>query len=145
MMGCQAGSQERLFYAFNLEHHIPDNHLLCGINRFLDLSDLGQHLAGFYSHTRPSIDPELLIRMLIIGYSFGIRSGGSPMRRSPSQSGVPLVLSSGSGRCGAGSFHVLEESAWTLSRERCVSPSAKILAGFLKQRRATKEREYYVR
>ena len=49
--------------------------LLRGINRFLDLSTLRQHLAPFYSHTgRPSVDPELMIRMLVIGYCFGIRS-----------------------------------------------------------------------
>ena len=75
MMGQQDGGRDQLFYSFNLEEHVPENHLLRGINRFLDLSDLRQHLAGFYSHTgRPSIDPELMIRMLIIGYSFGIRS-----------------------------------------------------------------------
>ena len=75
MMGCQSGGQDRLFYSFNLEDHVPQNHLLRGIDRFLDLSDLRQHLTEFYSHTgRPSIAPELMIRMLIIGYSFGIRS-----------------------------------------------------------------------
>ena len=75
MMGFQGNSQERLFYAFNLEDHVPQTHLLRGIDRYLDLSSLRQHLSEFYSHTgRPSIDPELMIRMLIIGYSFGIRS-----------------------------------------------------------------------
>jgi transposase len=75
MMGQQAGSQERLFYSFNLEDHVPEDHLLRGIDRFFDLRDLRQHLAGYYSHTgRPSIDPELMIRMLVIGYCFGIRS-----------------------------------------------------------------------
>jgi len=75
MMGRQTGGQDQLFYAFNLEDHIPSNHLLRGINRFLDLSDLRGHLSEFYSHTgRPSVDPELMIRMLVIGYCFGIRS-----------------------------------------------------------------------
>jgi transposase len=75
MMGHHTGGQERLFYSFNLEDHIPENQLLRGIDRFLDLSALRQHLAPSYSHTgRPSIDPELMIRMLIIGYCFGIRS-----------------------------------------------------------------------
>jgi transposase len=75
MMGQQAGAQDQLFYSFNLETHLPSDHLLRGIDRFLDLDDLRKHLAPFYSHTgRPSIDPELMIRMLIIGYSFGIRS-----------------------------------------------------------------------
>jgi transposase len=75
MMGQHAGEQDRLFYSFNLEDHVPQNHLLRGIDRFLDLSELRKHLADYYSHTgRPSIDPELMMRMLIIGYSFGIRS-----------------------------------------------------------------------
>src|SRR5215469_17774023 len=75
MMGQQCGGQDRLFYSFNLESHIPSNHLLRGIDRFLDLSGLREHLDPFYSHTgRPSIDPELMIRMLIVGYCFGIRS-----------------------------------------------------------------------
>ena len=75
MMGRQTVGQDKLFYAFNLEDHIPANHLLRGIDRFLDLGDLHCHLTEFYSHTgRPSIDPELMIRMLVIGYCFGIRS-----------------------------------------------------------------------
>jgi transposase len=74
MMGPQNDAQEKLFYSFQLEDHIPKNHLLRGIDRFLDLSDLHQYLAEFYSHIgRPSVDPELMIRMLIIGYCFGIR------------------------------------------------------------------------
>src|ERR1039457_3607501 len=75
MMGFQADNQERLFYSFNLEDQVPQNHLLRGINQYLDLSELRKHLSEHYSSTgRPSIDPELIIRMLIIGYSFGIRS-----------------------------------------------------------------------
>ena len=75
MMGQQGGGQDRLFYSFNLDEHVPPDHLLRGINQFLDLSDLRQYLAGHYSNTgRPSIDPELMIRMLVIGYCFGIRS-----------------------------------------------------------------------
>jgi transposase len=75
MMGQQAVAQDRLFYSFNLDTHVPPDHLLRRIDRFLDLSELRQRLAAFYSHTgRPSIDPELMIRMLIVGYCFGIRS-----------------------------------------------------------------------
>jgi len=75
MMGQRAGNQERLFYSFSLEDHIPVDHLLRGVDRFLDLGDLRKHLAEHYSNTgRPSIDPELMIRMLVIGYCFGIRS-----------------------------------------------------------------------
>lgn len=76
MMGQLPGGQERLFYSFSIEHHVPANHLLRGIDRCLDLSDLRRHLAPFCSPMgrRPSIDPELMIRMLIVGYCFGIRS-----------------------------------------------------------------------
>ena len=75
MMGRNGGNQNRLFYSFNLEDHVPASHLLRGIDKFLDLTDLRAYLAPFYSHTgRPSIDPELMIRMLIVGYCFGIRS-----------------------------------------------------------------------
>jgi transposase len=75
MMGEHSGKQDRLFYSFNLDEHVPADHLLRGIDRFLDLSDLRQHLAPFYSHTgRPSVDPELMVRMLLVGYCFGIRS-----------------------------------------------------------------------
>ena len=75
MMGQHSGNQDRLFYSFSLDDHVPSDHLLRGIDRFLDLSDLRKHLTPFYSHTgRPSIDPELMIRMLIVGYCFGIRS-----------------------------------------------------------------------
>lgn len=75
MMGQRGSSQDRLFYSFNLDDHVPRNHLLRGIDCFFDLTELRNHLAPFYSHTgRPSIDPELMIRMLIVGYCFGIRS-----------------------------------------------------------------------
>jgi transposase len=75
MMGQSSDNPNRLFYSFNLEEHVPANHLLRGIAEFFDLSDLRAYLAPFYSHTgRPSIDPELMIRMLVVGYCFGIRS-----------------------------------------------------------------------
>jgi transposase len=64
-----------LFYEFSLERHVPETHLLRAIDRFVELDGVRAHLAPFYSETgRPSIDPELLIRMLIVGYCFGIRS-----------------------------------------------------------------------
>ena len=75
MMGRKRGGQKPLFYAFNLDDHVAADHLLRGIDRCLDLGELRHQLAPFYSHTgRPSIDPELMVRMLIVGYSFGIRS-----------------------------------------------------------------------
>lgn len=75
MMGRQATGREQLFYTFSMEDHVPDNHLLRGIHQFLDLSSFRRHMEPFYSPVgRPSIDPELMIRMLIVGYCFGIRS-----------------------------------------------------------------------
>jgi transposase len=74
MMGRQIAKRERIV-ALSLEDYVPPNHLLCLIDRFLDLRDFRGHLASLYSHIgRPSIDPELMIRMLIIGYCYGIRS-----------------------------------------------------------------------
>ena len=75
MLGPRQEAQAALFYEFSLEDHVPQNHLLRSIDRFVDLSSIRAHLAEFYSHTgRPSIDPELLIRMLLVGYCSGIRS-----------------------------------------------------------------------
>ena len=75
MMGERQVQQEALFYEFSLERHVPEKHLLRAIDRVVDLSGVRGHLAPFYSETgRSSIDPELLIRMLIVGYCFGIRS-----------------------------------------------------------------------
>src|SRR5580693_1889810 len=75
MMGERTVLQEPLFLGFSLERHVPADHMLRSIDRFVDLDGLRQHLAPFYSPIgRPSIDPELLIRMLLVGYCFGIRS-----------------------------------------------------------------------
>ena len=75
MMGPRQVAQSALFYEFSLEDHVPPDHLLRSIDRFVDLSDLRRRLAPYYSATgRPSIDPELMIRMLIVGYCYGIRS-----------------------------------------------------------------------
>src|SRR4051812_30494105 len=75
MMGERQVDQGALFYEFSLERHVPAGHMLRAIDRFVDLGDLRARLAPFYSSTgRPSIDPELLIRMLLVGYCYGIRS-----------------------------------------------------------------------
>src|SRR5262249_51803344 len=71
----QTGPQECLFYEFRLDDCVPVDHLLRKIDAVLDLSGLRRELAPFYSHTgRPSIDPELMIRMVLVGYCYGIRS-----------------------------------------------------------------------
>jgi transposase len=77
MMGRQTGDQSQLFYLFNLEGRIPARHLLRRINPTVTgvLADLRGKLEPFYSELgRPSIDPELMIRMLIVSYCYGIRS-----------------------------------------------------------------------
>ena len=76
MMGRQGGDQSQLFYLFNLERRIPACHLLRRINPVVTqvLADLRGKLAPFYSDIgRRSIDPELMIRMLIVRYCYGIR------------------------------------------------------------------------
>ncbi|HEV2608802.1 MAG TPA: IS1182 family transposase [Noviherbaspirillum sp.] len=74
MMGRKLVPRERT-EIINLEEFVPQDHLLRGIDRYLDLAEFREHLKPFYSHIgRPSVDPELIIRMLIIGYCYGIRS-----------------------------------------------------------------------
>ena len=75
MMGERLVRQDALFYEFSLEGHVPERHLLRSIDRFVELDGLRRELAPYYSAIgRPSVDPELMIRMLIVGYCFGIRS-----------------------------------------------------------------------
>ena len=75
MMGEQLGRQDRLFYAFCLEDRVAADHLLRRVDAVLDLSWLRAELAPYYSLTGcPSVDPELMIRMLLIGYCYSIRS-----------------------------------------------------------------------
>ena len=77
MMGRRKRDQGKLFYEFRLEDRIPENHLLRRMNVFVAaaLSDLHKELEPYYSDIgRPSVDPELMIRMLIVGYCFGLRS-----------------------------------------------------------------------
>ena len=74
MMGVQE-TPARLFCDFCLDEHVPSDHILRGIDRHVDLARLRQSLKPFYSQMgRPSIDPELMMRMLIVGYCMGIRS-----------------------------------------------------------------------
>ena len=75
MMGPAVGQQDRLFYEFDLDDRVPADHLLRRIDAVLDLSWVRSELAPYYSHTGcPSIDPELMIRMLLVGYCYSIRS-----------------------------------------------------------------------
>ena len=75
MMGRQTRGQDQLFYDFNFEAVIPADHLVRRIDAVLDTSWVHGELAPYYSALgRPSIDPELMIRMLIVGYVFAVRS-----------------------------------------------------------------------
>ncbi|MEQ5871831.1 IS1182 family transposase [Sagittula sp. NFXS13] len=75
MMGSRQEAQSALFYELSIEAHVPADHTLRAVDRFVDLGGIRQHLAPFYSSTgRPSVDPELMIRMLLIGYTMGTRS-----------------------------------------------------------------------
>lgn len=75
MMGRRTTGQGQLFYAFALDEVVPSDHLVRKIDAVLDLSWVHDELAPYYSQTgRPSIDPELMLRMLILGYVFAIRS-----------------------------------------------------------------------
>jgi transposase len=74
MMGQQA-RWEALFYYFRLEDQIPETHLLRLIDKHISFEFVRQRLKDSYSETgRPSIDPELLLRILLIGYLYGITS-----------------------------------------------------------------------
>jgi transposase len=74
MMGRQTSDQASLFYEFRLDERVHKNHLLRRINAFVTaaLADVHGQLDPYYSEIgRPSVDPELMIRMLIIGYCYG--------------------------------------------------------------------------
>jgi hypothetical protein len=90
MMGRLNPDQEQLFYSFRLDEAVPHDHRVRKIAAVLDLSWVHSELAPFYPKMgRPSIDPELMIRMLIIGYIFAIRG---LRRRTPSE---PQLISLG--------------------------------------------------
>ena len=75
MMGPLQEAQNALFYDFSIEAHVPRDHVLRAIDGVIDLSSVRVHLTEFYSFTgRPSVDPELMMRMLLVGYVMGIRS-----------------------------------------------------------------------
>ena len=101
MMGRQDRDQRQLFYEFSLDEVIPPDHLLRRINVFATavLADLHQQLKGFYSEIgRPSVDPELMIRMLLVGWRLKLnhssimgRRDKRPLRRRYSSMGGPTM------------------------------------------------------
>src|SRR5499426_4316199 len=75
MMGRRGDGQGQFFYSFDLDEVVPPDHVVRQIDAVLDLSWVHKELAPYYSHTgRPSIDPVLMIRMLLVGYVFALRS-----------------------------------------------------------------------
>src|ERR1700726_4228280 len=100
MMGPRQVDQAALFYEFSLERHVPAAHLLRSIDCFVDLSDVRSHLAPFYSCTgRPSIDPELLVRKLLVGYCYGIRFDRRLCEEAHSWPSAGSVDSASTARC----------------------------------------------
>lgn len=100
MMGRLPGGQNAPFYEFSIDDHLPQDHLLRALDQFLDVGELITYLQRYYSAIgRPSIDPELMVRVLLIGYCYGIRSerrlcedvraGEKPRRREGSKRAPP--------------------------------------------------------
>lgn len=84
MFGPKKEAQGAWFYAFSIEGHVPQDNLLRSIDRFVDLSGIVHHLTPFNSDIgRPSIDPELLIRRLLVWHCLGIRTVCRITRSSP--------------------------------------------------------------
>ena len=110
-----------LFYDFSLERHVPADHLLRRINAVLDLSIVRATLAEHYSHTgRPSVDPELMIRMLLVGYLFGIRSETRLCDEVHLNLAYRWFCRLGLGRRCARPLDLLQEPAWSVPRGRRV-------------------------
>jgi len=123
MMGRRKDEQGQFFYSFDLDKLVPRDHLVRQIDGVLDLGWVHKELAPYYSHTgRPSIDPVLMIRMLIVGYVFAIRSE----RRLCSEVQVNLdykvVLQARHRGKDSRSFGVLSRAARAVPRERCFAP-----------------------
>jgi transposase len=118
MMG-QHSRSTALFYYVRLEDHVPENHLLRLIDQHIDLAFVREKLKESYSETgRPSIDPELLLRMLLIGYLYGITSE----RKLVEELRMHLAWRwfTGLGFDDPASLHVLEESAREIPRVEAV-------------------------
>lgn len=91
MRGLLPAGQSALFYDFCLDDHVSDDHSLRQIDRILDLTKLRKHLVPSYNHTgRPSIDPELMIRMLCIGYGLAYTVQRDDYAKKPIEPPVPL-------------------------------------------------------
>ena len=120
MMGQQTRN-ESLFYYFRLEEQIPEDHLLRLIDHYIDLGFVRDRLKRFYSATgRPSIDPEVLLRLLLVGYLYGITS-----ERRLLESGLSLVHATGLQPGDPRPLYFFEESTRTISPVGCVPRSVR--------------------
>ena len=123
MMGRLKRDQGQLFYSFCLDEVVPDDHLVREIAAVLDLSWVHAELAPHYSPIgRPSIDPVLMIRMLIVGYVFAIRSERLLCREVQGEPGVPLVLRPEHRGQDPGPLGVLARPQRALPRQRYFPP-----------------------
>ena len=135
MMGPKKEVQSALFYEFCLEEHVPADHVLRSVDRFVDLDAVRVHLAPFYSSTsRPSIDPELLIRILLVGYIMGIRSERRLCEevhlnlayhwfcRLDLGDAVPDHSTFSKNRPSQRCKHRLPGNTWTVQGQRCLAP-----------------------
>jgi transposase len=115
MMG-QHDRSEALFYYFRLEDQVPETHLLRLIEKHISLNFVREKLKASYSDTgRPSIDPELLLRILLIGYLYGITSERRLMEELRMHLAVALVYGAGVRSADSAPFHVFEEPARRIS------------------------------
>jgi len=120
-MGHQARG-ESLFYYFKLEDQVPENHLLRLIDRHVNFEFIRAQLKDHYSDAgRPSIDPELLLRMLLVGYLYGVTSEGKLVEELRMHLAVALVYRTGLRSGDSAPLYVFQEPAWTISGIESVS------------------------
>lgn len=131
MLGRQESGQGQFFYSFDLDKVVPPDHLVRQIDGLLDLSWVHDELAIFYSHTgRPSIDPVLMIRMLIVGYVFALRpSGGSALKfrsiwptggfASSGSKTRSLIIRCSAGRCANASVRAMPCAGYSRAWWQC--------------------------
>ena len=101
--------------------HVPLDHPLRALDAVLDFDRVRAVLADHYSHTGwPSIDPELMLRMLLVGYAFGILSERQLCDEVHLNLAYRWVLPVGPGRSRTGSFDVFQKQVWPVPRERCL-------------------------
>ena len=121
MMG-QHDRSESLFYYFRIEDQVPENHLLRFIDRYVSFDFVREKLRASYSETgRPSIDPEVLLRILLLGYLYGITSERKLLEELRMHLAWQLVHRIRVRAGDSPSLDVLQEPAWPLSGVESVS------------------------